>query len=59
VALIDMTTISRNYYATVANPATLFADSGTHPTEIGAIGIAAAAGVAIKASSLPLKDYVK
>ncbi len=59
VALIDLTALSRSYYATVPNfSSTLFID-GTHFHEVGAIGVAGVVANAIKSSSLGLSSYVR
>jgi lysophospholipase L1-like esterase len=58
VALIDLTALSRTYYASVPNKAALFID-GTHFHEIGAIGVAGVVAQAIKSSSLGLSSYVR
>jgi lysophospholipase L1-like esterase len=59
VALIDMTVLTRAYYATVADKNSLFSDTGTHFSELGATGVANVAATALKASALPLKVFVK
>lgn len=58
VALIDLTALSRAYYATVPDKNALFID-GTHFREVGAIGVAGVVAQAIKGGSLPLKAFVK
>jgi lysophospholipase L1-like esterase len=58
VALIDLTALSRAYYTTVPSKAALFID-GTHFHEVGAIGVAGVVASAIKASSLPVNQFVK
>ncbi|MES1176170.1 MAG: GDSL-type esterase/lipase family protein [Myxococcales bacterium] len=59
VALIDMTALSRAYYATVTDKNALFVDSGTHFSELGATGVAATLSKAIASSTLTLKSFVK
>jgi lysophospholipase L1-like esterase len=59
VALIDMTALSRAYYATVTDKNSLFVDSGTHFSELGATGVAATLSKAIQGSALTLKAFVK
>jgi len=58
VAYIDLTVLSRNYYATAPNKAALFADGGTHLSSVGASGVAGLVATAIKAGDLPLKSFV-
>jgi lysophospholipase L1-like esterase len=58
VALIDLTALSRTYYASVPDKNALFID-GTHFHEVGAIGVAGVVAQAIKSSALPLKAFVK
>ncbi len=59
VALIDLTALSRTYYASVPDKAALFVDSGTHFSEVGAFGVATVVADAIDAGSLPLKTFLK
>ena len=59
VALIDMTTLSRSYYASVTDKAALFVDSGTHFSELGATGVAGTLAKAIQSSTLALTAFVK
>ncbi|MEO6598891.1 MAG: GDSL-type esterase/lipase family protein [Polyangiaceae bacterium] len=59
VALVDMTALSRAYYATVADKNALFVDSGTHFSELGAAGVAATLSNAIQSGTLTLKAFVK
>lgn len=58
VALVDLTSLSRAYYATVPDKNALFVD-GTHFHEAGAIGVAGVVAQALKAGTLPLKSLVK
>lgn len=61
VALVDLTTLAINYYRTVANLSLIFATptEGTHFSEAGATQVANLVAQALKASSLPLKSFVK
>lgn len=60
VALIDLTTLSIEYYRTQSNLNLLFAEGdGTHFSETGATAIAGLVANAIKTGTLPLKDYVR
>jgi lysophospholipase L1-like esterase len=58
VALIDLTTLSRNYYASAPNRSALFID-GTHFHEVGAIGVAGVVAQALTSSSLPLASFLR
>lgn len=58
VALVDLSALSRAYYATVPNKAALFID-GTHFHEVGAIGVAGVVADALKSSGLALQRFVK
>jgi hypothetical protein len=58
VALVDLSTLSRNYYASAPNRSALFID-GTHFHEIGALGVAGVVANALKASTLPLSAFVR
>lgn len=57
VALIDLTVLSREYYAAV-DKNTVFID-GTHFHEVGAVGVAGVVAEAIRSSDLPLRDYLR
>lgn len=59
VALIDMTALSRAYYASVTDKNALFVDSGTHFSELGATGVASTLAKAIQGSTLALNAFVK
>lgn len=59
VALIDLTALSRAYYATVPNKSALFVDSGTHFSEVGAFGVAGVVAGAIESGNLPLKAFLR
>lgn len=59
VAYIDLTALSRSYYATVPNPSALFMDSGTHFSSLGADGVARVVAKALADGDLPLKSYVR
>ena len=59
VALIDMTVLSRAYYASVTDKDALFVDSGTHFSELGATGVAGTLAKAIQGSTLALRAFVK
>jgi lysophospholipase L1-like esterase len=59
VALVDLTNLSWSYYGTLPSATVLFVDSGTHFNESGARQIANLVAQALKASSLPLKAFVK
>jgi lysophospholipase L1-like esterase len=58
VALIDLSALSRAYYATVPDKAALFID-GTHFHEVGAFGVAGVVADAIESGPLELKTFLK
>lgn len=58
VALIDLTALSRDFYASVGDRNALSID-GTHFHEVGAIGVAGVVAQAIARSDLPLASFVK
>ena len=58
VAFVDLTTLSRNYYATAPNRSALFID-GTHFHEVGAIGVAGVVAGALETSTLPLAAFIR
>ncbi len=58
VALIDLSVLSREFYASAPNRSALFID-GTHFHEVGAIGVAGVVADALKASGLDLRGFVK
>ena len=58
VALVDLTTLSRNYYASAPNRSALFID-GTHFHEVGALGVAEVVANALEASTLPLSSFIR
>lgn len=58
VALVDLSVLSREFYASAPNRSALFID-GTHFHEVGAIGVAGVVADALKASSLDLRSFVK
>jgi len=58
VALVDLSTLSRNYYASAPNRSALFID-GTHFHEVGAIGVAGVVATALETSTLPLSSFVR
>ncbi len=58
VALVDLTSLSRAYYATLPDKNALFID-GTHFHEVGAIGVAGVVAQALKSGTLPLHTFVK
>lgn len=59
VALIDMTALTRAYYDGQADKNAIFSDGGTHFSEPGAIAVAGLAVAALKAGTLPLKQFLK
>ena len=59
VALVDLTALSRTYYASVPDKSALFVDSGTHFSEIGAFGVAGVVAGALESGSLPLKTFLR
>lgn len=59
VALVDLTVLSREHYASVADKKLLFVDSGTHLSSRGADAVAALVASALRASELPLKAFVR
>jgi lysophospholipase L1-like esterase len=61
VALVDLTTLSINYYRTLPDKSVVFATptEGTHFSESGATSIAGLVAGALKASTLPLRDFLK
>ena len=61
VALVDLTMLAIAYYRTVPNLSTVFAtpSEGTHFSEAGATQIANLVAQALKASSVPLKTFIK
>jgi lysophospholipase L1-like esterase len=59
VALVDLTALSRTYYASVPDKGALFVDSGTHFSEVGAFGVAGVVADALEAGSLPLKTFLR
>jgi len=58
VAFIDLTTLSRDYYATVADRSALFID-GTHFREVGAFGVAAVVAGVIPESVPELGPFLR
>jgi lysophospholipase L1-like esterase len=58
VALVDLTALSRTYYASAPNRNALFID-GTHFHEVGAIGVAGVVGNALRTSTLALRSFVR
>ena len=61
VALVDLTMLAIAYYKTVPDLSSLFAtpSEGTHFSEAGATQIASLVAQALKAGTLPLRDFVR
>jgi lysophospholipase L1-like esterase len=62
VALVDLTTLSIQFFRAQANVNALFAgggSDGTHLSEVGATEVSRLVAEAIRASTLPLRSYVR
>jgi lysophospholipase L1-like esterase len=61
VALVDLTNLSLDYYKTLPDKSVAFGNptEGTHFSETGATALSGLVTTALKAGTLPLKDFIK